>query len=362
MKCSSCLVPYLNSTGKNIFALALGCLFVVAAFGGAEALLRFKVWVTTAPGEGAIHSRFNNIVEPHPQLTYHAKPSSSITDNLVRGGEVIYSCTYNIDSKSNRITPFNNSPERRCTALFLGCSFTFGTGVEDSETLPTQFANAATTYHPVNAGFNGYGLQQTWLQLRDEQFLNSLPFDKGVAIYTFIDHHVSRLVGTPAVLNDWKYALPWLVDHDGQIEHRGTFVARDPLQFFINRYCRRLHLFRFLENRIRKPAQAEPANSIMLDFTAQVIVNAAQNLAQLQPDYQLWVMIFPDSLLGDELCRRLKNTSVKCLNYSRLLDENDTPKESFFYKDNGAGAWGHPKATTYTLVAQQLAKDIPPCE
>lgn len=346
----------------NILALLLGCVFVVALLLTVEGLLHVKVWMNTRPGEGAIHSNLNEIIVPYPRLGYRAKPSAALKETLTRGGAEIYSCTYHIDQNGNRITPFADSDERNFTALFLGCSFTFGTGVNDDETLPAQFAANAPTYHPVNAGLNSYGLQQVWLQLTDPGFLDKLPFDKGIAVYTFIDHHVDRLVGTPAVLNAWEYPLPWLIEKNRHVEYNGTFAARDPFQFFINRYCRRSHLFRFVENRLRTPAITETISSEMLDFTAFVLMDAARKLHELRPGIQLYMLFFPDCIRADEIKKRLDENLVKSLDYSDLFGAAALPKDRLWYKDSGAAEFGHPKAETYTIVANQLAKDIPACQ
>jgi len=346
----------------NILALFLGCVAVIAPLLAAEGLIRFKVWMNTKPGEDAMHSNFSDITEAHPRLGYRARPGSSLKETLTRGGMEIYSCTCHIDQNANRITPVDNAGARKCTALFLGGSFTFGTGVEDNETLAAQFAANAPAYHPVNAGMSGYGLQQVWLQLTDDRFLDKLPFDKGIAVYTFIDHHVDRLIGTPAVLNDWDYPLPWLVEKDGHVECKGSFVARDPFQFFIKRYCRRSHLFRFAENRLRKPAVTNTFGSETLDFTAFVIMNAAQTLKEALPEYQFWALFFPGSTLAGEIKKRLDENLVKALDYTTLFDAVAFPKEQLWYKDGSAAAFGHPKAEAYTIVANQMAKDIPACE
>ena len=261
-----------------------------------------------------------------------------------------------------RITPCNNPEERKCISLFLGCSFTFGVGVEDNETLPALFAEKAPGYLPVNAAFSGYGLQHVWLQVTDNKFLDKMPYDKGVAIYTFIDHHVDRLLGTPAVLNGWNHPLPWLNIHNGEIAFRGTFADRDPLQYFINRYCRRTHLFRFIDNRIRKPDTAGTVTSEMLDFTTRVIVDAAKRLHEHRPGMQFWVLFFPDTFLADEIKTRLEGTSVKYLDYTHLFDGCGFTKDQLYYRDSNAVEYCHPKAKAYRLVAEQLACDMPACE
>lgn len=73
-------------------------------------------------------------------------------------GAEIYNAEYTIDSNLLRQT---RSCESGPTIVFFGCSFTFGDGVADSETMPQVFADSLDGKQRVlNLGFTGYGPQQ----------------------------------------------------------------------------------------------------------------------------------------------------------------------------------------------------------
>ncbi|WP_244395985.1 SGNH/GDSL hydrolase family protein [Beijerinckia indica] len=74
------------------------------------------------------------------------------------GGELIYQVDYTIDDNLLRQTrSASNGP----AVVFFGDSFTFGEGVNDSDTLPQQFADLRHQQDRVlNLGFSGYGPQQ----------------------------------------------------------------------------------------------------------------------------------------------------------------------------------------------------------
>ena len=356
-------VRHVIARHPNILAFLVGCLLVVVLFGGLETFLRVRVWLATEPGEGPARSNLYDMVEAHPVLGYRAKTSTTLTELLTRGGKVIYTADYDIDAHSQRVTPFSHDDaEHDCAAVFLGCSMTFGLGVENADTLPAQFAARTTGYWPVNAGFPGYGLQQVWLHLTDAAFFANIPFDEGVVIYTFIDDHINRLAGVPAVLTGWNYALPWLVEKEDQIEHSGTFATRNPLQYYIYRYGGRLHLYRFFESRVSRPTSTTAYTPDMLDLAARVIVDGAEKLRDLRPGFQLWVLFFPGTALSAEMQERLESTGVQCLDYSELLNDTDIPDERLWHKDSAGAEWGHPKAEVYAVVAEQMTADIPDCE
>ena len=323
-----------------------------------------RVLLSTLPGEGPAYSNLYDIVEAHPILGYHAKPSSTLTNRLTRGGQVIYTADYSIDAYSQRITPISQDDvNRSCAAVFLGCSMTFGLGVGDAETLPAQFAESMPQFQPFNAGFPGYGLQHVWLRLTDDTFLQRISFDQGIVIYTFIDDHINRLAGVPAVLTGWNYALPWLVEENNQIKYRGTFATRNPLQYYIYRYGGRLHLYRFLENRVSRPSYVTAFTPDLFDFAAQIITDGARRMREVRPGFQFYVLFFPGTTLSAEMMVRLENTNVLCLDYSDFLNDTDIfPKEELWYRDSAEALWGHPKAEVYALIAERMAEDISWCK
>jgi len=354
------LLRKLAATHPNLLAVAFGCFLVTALLVGAECFFRTRAWLLTPSGERPVHSNFLDMAEPAPRLGYRAKPSASLTEHASRSDQLIYSASYHTDADSFRVTPVANLAGRECAAVFLGCSITFGMGVDDPETLPAQFAEIATGYRPINAGFPGYGPQQVWLQLSDAAFLAKIPGERGIVIYTHIDDHLNRLAGTPAVLSGWDYPLPWLLEEEGTIQWRGTFADRDPLQYYLYRYGGRLHIYRFLANRFRHTAPVADMNSGSENFIAHVIEDAAAQLASQRPAFQLYVLLMPGS--RSRLPELLQASEVKCLDYSRLLEGTEIPMEELWYRDSPNGGWGHPRAKLYGLVAAQLAKDVPPCE
>ena len=194
----------------NILAVALGCLLVIVILAGIEGFLRTRLWWQNVPGKGPAKSNLYRIVERDSRLSFRGTPSSSLNEILTRGGETIYEAKYHLNAESQRRTCCPEPAAPTCTALFVGCSVTFGSGVSDDETLPSRFCKYQSRDQAINAGFIGYGLQQVWLQVTDSTLLDRLPSETGIIVYTFIDDHINRLLGTPAVLTGWNYPLPWL--------------------------------------------------------------------------------------------------------------------------------------------------------
>jgi hypothetical protein len=73
--------------------------------------------------------------------------------------------------------------------LFLGGSFAFGHGVEDSEPYPALIQRAWPEYRVANAAVNAWGTTQALLSLEDELARNEQIV---LVVYGFITHHHQR--------------------------------------------------------------------------------------------------------------------------------------------------------------------------
>lgn len=73
-------------------------------------------------------------------------------------GSLIYDVVYSIRPDHFRVTPGNGSGPQRVN--FLGCSITFGEGLNDDQTLPYYFAQRLPGVDVQNFAFSGYGPQQ----------------------------------------------------------------------------------------------------------------------------------------------------------------------------------------------------------
>ena len=60
----------------------------------------------------------------------------------------------------------------------------------------------------------------------------------GVVVYSYIDHHLQRLVGAHAVVSLWNASLPSLAVENGRIVHFGTLWEMSPLLAFSSRTIR----------------------------------------------------------------------------------------------------------------------------
>ena len=140
---------------------------------------------------------------PDALLGYSYKPSEKeitskyvLVDEMNSIKDILYDVTYNIDDFGNRVSLSPVRQKYGRTAIFVGGSFAFGEGVEDSETLPSLFA-LKSGLRAYNLGMHGYGAHQALMQLSNSDLLEKRVDSQKVDIvfYRFIVDHVSRVAG-----------------------------------------------------------------------------------------------------------------------------------------------------------------------
>jgi hypothetical protein len=112
--------------------------------------------------EPALNRNITKIITPSswniddPVVGYRPRPGTTVDVVGKFGEELVYHKTYTVDASGARVTA--GSVDTGPTYLFMGDSYIFGEGLNDSETVPSQFAQRlATPGHVVNLGVLGYG-------------------------------------------------------------------------------------------------------------------------------------------------------------------------------------------------------------
>jgi hypothetical protein len=96
---------------------------------------------------------------------------------------------YTIDEHGNRVQPSPSVNPVRGDIVFLGCSYTFGVGVNDGDNYPYLVAKNWPAYRVWNIAVSGWGTSNVVVALEDH--LRRHPPPKLVS-YGFIDHHIKR--------------------------------------------------------------------------------------------------------------------------------------------------------------------------
>ena len=139
-----------------------------------------------------------------------------------------FQVTYHTDPDGWRVLRTNASDAAAHvpTVWFVGCSFTFGAGVEDTEVYAYQLAARAWPHaHVRNFSYSGWGTTNAYLILKDKLARTEKP---DVAVYGLISHHTRRNY----LRQSWfgvsnATSIPHFELEDGQLRWKGFMNGRN---------------------------------------------------------------------------------------------------------------------------------------
>jgi hypothetical protein len=125
-------------------------------------------------------------------LGYAPAANKRISAQLTVRGRHLYDATYTLDQNGHRVTP-GGSRSADCV-VFFGDSYTFGEGVDDSQTMP-WIVGAESGLSAVNLGFSGYGPHQMLAALEANRSRRIIRCQPRAVVYQAIGEHSGRASG-----------------------------------------------------------------------------------------------------------------------------------------------------------------------
>jgi hypothetical protein len=153
------------------------------------------------------------IFELDSTLGWVHKPNSTGKHYVPYG----FKAKYHIDAEGNRVTKGDYSLPK---ILFLGCSYTFGHGVQDDEVYVSLLAEKFPQYKVINGAAMAYGPTQALLKTERELTNRN---DIRLVVYPFIGHHIKRSYLRKEWLDmlGWGRKNPHFEIKDGKLERLG---------------------------------------------------------------------------------------------------------------------------------------------
>jgi len=264
---------------------------------------------------------------------------------LVRGGQELYRARFSTDSRGCRITPHPDPGPRRKFLVFLGCSFTFGEGVNDDETMPAAAARLAPDHRVYNHGCSGHGPQSVLARISDPNWANQIRETEGTLVYTFIDGHVRRALGLMSVMQ-WNQIAPYYRVAEGdRLERCGNFLTGRPFvsaAYWILGQSEALRAFD-----VDIPPRLTDSH---FAFAASMIEDAAREFREKFPRGRFVVMCHPRCRMAGLFIRSLRSKHIQVLDYSLRAELEDS---RYFIQGDG-----HPNGKGYEAVTRTLLKDL----
>jgi len=143
-----------------------------------------------------------------PELVYWHKPNVSSLSSSFKDETVIFKdVEYNFDDKGRRKS-LSDSGKSTKHALFFGGSFTFGAGVPQYQTLPSNFQRISNhEYRSYNYGGDGFGPGAMFVQLDRDELFDDIALTNGIAVYSFIAAHLTRSTAYELII----FGLPTII-------------------------------------------------------------------------------------------------------------------------------------------------------
>lgn len=276
---------------------------------------------------------FKHVYEaPYSEQTYW-EPSAIVRDSIlgsklrndtiishayVINDSLIYKQDYRTDGFGRRINPsihIDSSYQR--FAMVTGCSFAFGYGLDEEQTLP-YFIDSLMGYRGYNYAVAGYGTQQTLALLESRDLHMEIIEPNGILIHLFIDDHLARLIGSRRLIKLWASSYPYYHLEDGQLKRDGSFWSG---RHILSRFYRAISESAFIDLfDIDLPWYT--GNGHLKLFGAVLKASKAEFLAQY-PEGRFLVVIGPNSILAPRIINVLDGNGIEVLDCSTLFDRNE---------------------------------------
>lgn len=342
----------IRNRNRRRMHLYLGLASALVGFAGVEVLFLVRahrkdavVRQETGPTLGRPDQALGYV--PNPGVRQHARSELD--------GEVIYDVHYTIGDDGLRVAVPPDAPPAERSILFFGCSFMFGQGLEDRETLAWQVGRRLRgRYRPYNFAFGGYGPHHMLASIehgRVEQRVKEPPHS---ALYWAMTAHVARASRSAA----WDPRGPrYVLDPDGSVRFAGHFddpgaqpspTLWDRAGLAVRAEIRKSYF-------LRKVVPAHPQTGGDVALWAEIVAESKRKLAQRYPGIEYHVILWDNRGVDwQSLQQGLEKRGVTTHRASRVLPGFDGAFHDWVLSPQDL----HPNAKAHAALAAWVAEKI----
>jgi hypothetical protein len=292
------------------------------------------------------------------KIYYYQYPSENVADEnlgfrtphnkkvrtiLRTDSEIIFDAAYSFDQYGRRTSPVASPKSRKKFLLLSGCSFTFGYGLNDNQTLNYFLGKEFPDYFPYNYGIGASGPHTSLALLEEDRFKSQIPQAKGVMIYISLGKdHMDRATGRLPSLY-WQQGAPYYEQDGDELIRKGSFASGRPLTTKFYFLVGQLFSFIGLENRVFPPLRTADSDYMCL-LAAKMRDNFQKQYSDSRFIYYLHPFLSQPSELGECLTRVGVEwyEGRKPLNGTKWAIKHD----------------GHPNAEANQAIAAEIASYI----
>ena len=267
----------------------------------------------------------------------------------------IFSAPFSTDARSRRRTL--NSPQvPSASIVFLGCSFTWGSGVGDHETFSSIIAREEPRVHVYNLGMRGAGPNDIIDDIEEHPVrFEDIKTEKGIVIYNFIADHIERALCRTSCYSDRsneffpnRMTKSRYVLENGELKRNGIFLDESAFSREIKKYIFRSRIANALYYGWTQELFPEDL-TIIAKMLERIMIES-----QKKTGYKFYVAFFPDMEFArhEELKALLDKLSIPYFDYSDVQFNESLGKRGFFAVD------GHPSKLGHEAYAQLLLREL----
>ena len=151
--------------------------------------------------------------------------------------DIIFNYQYRTDNFGRRTYQSNQTTKKEKFINHYGCSFIFGVGLNDKETLPYFLDRSSSVYESYNYGVGGIGSHMMLARLEAYPIKKELSQKDGIFLYHFIDEHINRANGFMQELA-WLEKTPAYILKNNHLEKRASLKDTFPIRYYFYHFLR----------------------------------------------------------------------------------------------------------------------------
>ena len=262
-------------------------------------------------------------------------------------GEPDYDIGYETDAYGRRVVPFDAS-KARDAAVFLGCSFMLGEGVEAADTIPAVFARERPSYRPYLYALGGYGPSQALDQFRTRDIAGEIAEPIRLVVYYAIPAHVERTIGTIEIATEWcGHCANYIGPTAATLVRAGDFNRSRPLTTVVQSALHNSNFLRAIRFTI-----PDPRSRASRERTATVLEAVRDEAAKAAPGARFVVLMHPGMEAATGPLRgMLEARGIEVLSLSGVYEGADPRYHVSRFNL-------HPSAAAHAVIGKLLAEHL----
>ncbi len=334
---------------KYIFITLFSLALPLTIFEGYSHILLQK-YTITGPTLKTVELDGKPLSKPHPRVGYKLLPNETFKVRASRGDNIIYDVTYTSDADGRRITP--QHPNAKTAVVLLGCSFTFGHGLNDKDTMPWKLGEIlGDEYQVYNLGYSGYGTHNM-LGIIEGDLPDLSKYDKIQTFFISIEDHPRRIAGA----SNWNANSPYYEVVDGKAVFTSTFGQLPPLPWEDSSlsWIKESAIYRFYRKPISEFFSTVNSEEKRLNLFRALVLTGAELLQQRYPQNTSELLVWPavsHSPFAEKI--QFMNKDIPTLDMEAWFPDFSNNIDKYSIVGDG-----HPNPLNTDIVATKLAEHI----